>query len=223
MKISPKTFIIFFGLFYLAWLLRATVFYSAVDLAIPAATTRLFFSNFVKFMLWVVPAGLYVLYVERQNPLKTMKIITPIDWRGLISGLVVSTLYFALIFGSEKFISGRTLAPLLKASAGAWLVTLAQSFFSPISEELLFRGFVLPQINARVSFWKANIIQALLFTAMHWPNWLWVNGFQPWVVTSSISIFGLGLLFGWLLRRTNSIWPPVAAHILNNFLIAFLG
>jgi uncharacterized protein len=223
MQTSPKRFIFFFGLFYLAWLLRATVFYTTVDLAIPDATARLVCSNLIKFLLWVVPAGLYLFYLERQNPLKSMQVTTPVDQRGLIVAVGVSALCFIVIFGGEKFISGRTLAPLLQAPVSVWLLTLAQVFFSPISEELLFRGFVLPQLNAHTGFWQANVLQAFLFTAMHWPNWLWVNGFQPWLVTTSLSVFGLGLLFGWLLRRTHSIWPPVAAHILNNFLTAFLG
>jgi membrane protease YdiL (CAAX protease family) len=218
-----KRFAAFFGLFYLAWLIRATVFYSAVDLSIPGDTWRLAFSNLVKFGLWVVPAVLYILFLERQNPLAAMKITTLPDRRGLLLGLAVTGFYFVVIFGGEKYISGRTLAPLLAASPGLWLVTLAQVFFSPIGEELLFRGFVLPQLIGRFGFWIANALQSLLFTAMHWPNWLWVNGFQPWILTTSISIFFLGLLMGWLLRRTKSLWPPVAAHIVNNFLAVFVG
>jgi membrane protease YdiL (CAAX protease family) len=74
-----------------------------------------------------------------------------------------------------------------------------------------------------LSFWSANLVQAALFTSIHWPNWLWVGGFHWSLVMTSVSIFLLGLLLGWLTRRTNSIWPAVAAHILNNFLAAFLG
>ena len=87
----------------------------------------------------------------------------------------------------------------------------------------MFRGFVLPQLSSRMAFWKANLLQALLFTAMHWPNWIWVNGFGMGIVTGSIGAFAIAVLLGWLVKRTNSIWPPVAVHILNNFLVAFLG
>ena len=223
MKTSTKTLAVSFCIFYLIWIVRATIFYNAVDLSVESETGRLIFSNVIKFLLWVIPAGLYVFYRERKNPLINLKITSPINWRGLGFGLAASVLYFVIVFMVEKINSGRTLTPLLHASASAWLVTLAQVFFSPISEELLFRGFVLPQLMDRMPFWKANMIQAILFTAMHWPNWIWVNGFQTWIIVTSVSIFILALFLGWLLRRTNSIWPPVVVHIINNFLSAFVG
>ncbi len=221
MKTNTKTLAVSFCIFYLIWIVRATIFYNAVDLSIVPETGRLIFSNIIKFLLWVIPAGLYVFYRERQNLLIDLKITSPINWRGLGTGFAASMLYFVVVFTVEKLYSNRTLTPLLHASASAWLVTLAQVFFSPISEEILFRGFVLPRLSERLPFWEANAIQAILFTAMHWPNWLWVNGFQTWIIVTSVSIFILALFLGWLLRRTNSIWPPIVVHIINNFLTSF--
>jgi membrane protease YdiL (CAAX protease family) len=223
MKTTPQLFLVFFITFYMVWAVRATVFYSTVDLAIPGETGRLIFSNIVKFVLWVVPAAVYVARLERDDPLVQMKITTPVDRRGLLTGLLVSLLYFIAVFSFEKFQSGRTLAALLRAPAGAWLAAFAISFLSPISEEIMFRGFVLPHLSSRMGFWKANLLQAVLFTAMHWPSWLWTAGFQAGILTTSLGIFLLAVLLGWLLRRTNSVWPPVAVHILNNFLAGFLG
>ena len=223
MKTSTKNLAVSICIFYLIWIVRATIFYNAVDLSIPSATGRLIFSNVIKFLLWVLPAGLYVFYSERKNTLIDLKIASPINWRGLGIGFAASVLYFVVVFTVEKLNSGRTLTPLLYASASAWLVTFAQVFFSPISEEILFRGFVLPQLMDRMPFWKANIIQGILFTATHWPNWVWVNGFQTWIIVTSVSIFILALFLGWLLRRTNSIWPPIVVHIINNFLSSFSG
>jgi membrane protease YdiL (CAAX protease family) len=155
--------------------------------------------------------------------LTRMKISTSINKRGLVIGAVVSLLYFTAILIAEKFKTGHTLAPLFAASTVAWLTTLAQVFFSPIFEETMFRGFVLPHLSSRMGFWKANALQALFFTAMHWPNWITVNGWQFKLLGMSLSVLLIGLLLGWLSRRTHSIWPPVAVHILNNFLVGFLG
>jgi membrane protease YdiL (CAAX protease family) len=223
MKTPFRTFLLFFLLFYLVWLVRATVFYSAVDLSIPEGPGRWFFSNGVKFLLWVLPAAAYLLWLERDNPLTSMKITTRLDRRGLAIGSVVTLLFFVAIFTFEKFTSGRTLAALLQAAPAAWLGVLGQVFFSPIVEETMFRGFVLPQLAARMDFWKANLLQALLFTAMHWPNWIWTNGLGPGLLSSSMGVFAIALLFGWLLKRTNSLWPPVIVHIINNFLVSFMG
>ncbi len=218
-----KKFTAYFLVFYLVWIIRATVFYLPVDLSIPGETGRLIFSKHVKFVLWVLPAGAYLIWIDKQNPLSVMRVRTPVDKQGLLIGSLVTSADFIVIFGLEKFISGRTLAPLAQANALLWGVTLARVFFSPITEELLFRGFILPKLEEHLPFWTANAIQAALFTAMHWPNWIWVNGLANWLPQTSLATFALGLLFGWLCKRTNSIWPPVAAHILNNFLTAFLA
>jgi membrane protease YdiL (CAAX protease family) len=221
---KPKYhFWIFLLAFYLTWIFRATWFYSRVDLAIPDSTGRLLFSAGIKFVLWVLPAVVYILWHDRQNPLLTMKITTRIAPSGLLIGVLLSALYFACILLYAYLISHQTLASLLRASTATLLGTLPGVLFSPLYEELFFRGLVLPTLNASLRFWPANLLQAVLFTAIHWPNWLWLGGFHASLLITSVSILLLGLFFGWLTRRTNSIWPAVAMHMLNNFLAAFLG
>jgi len=74
-----------------------------------------------------------------------------------------------------------------------------------IGEELLFRG-VLQKIMTR---WLRSVhwgvvITAVLFSAFH----LQFYGFLP--------RFLLGLMFGYLLVWSGSIWLPVTAHFVNN-------
>jgi uncharacterized protein len=223
MQKSKLHFWLFLVVFFAAWILRATWFYAWVDLSIPNPTWRLVFSNGLKFILWVLPAMTYVLWHDRQNPFITMKVSTRVDRRGVLIGVGISVVYLTSITLFEYLTSHQSLAPLFRAAPLTILGTLASISFSPVSEELLFRGFVLPRLNEKTRFWPANLVQAVLFVAIHWPNWIWVGGFHWSLVTTSVSILLLGLLFGWLTRRTNSIWPGVAVHIANNFLTAFLG
>ena len=67
MKTSTKTLAVSFCIFYIIWIVRATIFYNTVDLSIESEMGRLVFSNIIKFLLWVIPAGLYVFYRERKN------------------------------------------------------------------------------------------------------------------------------------------------------------
>ena len=220
---KPKFhFLLFLVAFYALWILRATWFYSRVDLSIPDNGWRLVFSNGIKFVLWILPAMAYLLWHDRQKPLASMKVNTRVDRRGFMIGVGLSSVYLLGIILYEYFTSQRTLAGLMNSTPLNFLGTLASVFFSPFSEELLFRGFVLPKLCEGLRFWPANLLQAVLFAAIHWPNWVWVGGFHWSLVTTSVSILLLSLLLRWLTHQTNSIWPAVGVHIANNLLAAFL-
>ncbi len=209
--------------FYTIWIFRATWFYSWVDLGIQNMGWRLAFSLGIKFLLWVIPPAAYIHWHDHQNPVQVMRIKSPINRRGLLLASAISIAYLAGIVLFEYFTTGRTLVPLLHAAPLPLLGTLASISVSAWIEELFFRGFVLPKLTETNRFWVSNLMQALLFVAVHWPNWLWTDGFQWSLFITSASIMLLALLLGWLTRRTNSIWPAVVVHIANNIIAAFLG
>ena len=57
--------------------------------------------------------------------------------------------------------------------AGTMFVSLyfAGQVLNAFAEESIFRGIILPRFMRTMSFWKANLAQALLFAAAHliWP------------------------------------------------------
>lgn len=213
----------FFLAFYAVWVLRATVFYSAVDLSISNAATRLLLANVIKIFLWLVPAVVYIISVNKQDPLQVMRITTKVDWKGVLSSFVVTVFYFVGVFTFEYFVFRLTLLPLLRSMISGILMSFLAVPVSAITEELMFRGFVLSALQAGHKFWIANVLQSFLFTAMHWSLWIWVSGLNSGLVITSSSIFILAILLGWITQRTNSIWPAILVHIANNFLVSFLG
>jgi membrane protease YdiL (CAAX protease family) len=218
-----RSFYLFFVLFYIVWTLRATLFYSAVDTSIANETTRLIFANVVKIVLWVIPAVAFILWIDKENPLEVMRISSEIDRYGVRLGLVISLLYFLGVFVFEYFVNGRTLLPLLRSTPPSIFTSFLVVLVSPFAEELLFRGFVLSKLQESQNFWAANLWQSGLFAAMHVPLWIWLNGLNPNLLITFISIFILGLLLGWITFRTNTIWMAIVIHILNNFLVSFLS
>ena len=44
------------------------------------------------------------------------------------------------------------------------------------------------------------------------------RGFSGAVIKDMANVFLLGCLFGWVMKKTNSLWPAIGAHIANNFL-----
>ncbi|HYP26317.1 MAG TPA: type II CAAX endopeptidase family protein [Blastocatellia bacterium] len=218
---STKALVVFLSLFFIAWSLRATVFYP-IDEGIESGLLKEIYANSVKLALWVIPAVVYVAVVERRAPLKVLKISTPVGGKRLLYSAAAIALYFAGVIAFELFTSGKTLAALFDSGAREWLAVLFGVAFSPVSEEILYRGFILTELGERMGFWKANLLTSVLFVSIHWPHWLWATGFKPWMAVTSVTMFILSLFLGYLVKLSGSIWPSVAAHILNNFIASFL-
>jgi membrane protease YdiL (CAAX protease family) len=80
----------------------------------------------------------------------------------------------------------------------------------------LFRGLVLTELCRRTRFWTANTASAPLFVAVHWPYWLWNRGLALAVLRDSGAVFILALVLGYLVRKTDAIWPATVLHALGN-------
>lgn len=90
------------------------------------------------------------------------------------------------------------------------LLIIGFAIFTPIFEEIIFRGIILHFFSERFPFWIAAIGTSLLFGIAH------TYSLGVMVVT-----FLMGLLMAILCKRTNSILPAILFHIMNNTL-AFL-
>jgi Predicted metal-dependent membrane protease len=81
---------------------------------------------------------------------------------------------------------------------------LLLAVLAPLVEELVFRGLLYGWLAGR---WGKNvgwIVSSLAFAAAH---------AEP---AHIVLVLPLGLLFGWLRQRTDSLLPSLVAHIANN-------
>jgi len=82
-------------------------------------------------------------------------------------------------------------------------------------EELVFRGLLYGWIAGRWGTVPAWLVSSVAFALAH---------YEP---AHILLVLPLGLLFGYLRRRTDSLLPSLAAHIFNNgfavLAAAFLG
>jgi len=84
----------------------------------------------------------------------------------------------------------------------------------PFVEETFFRGYIGKTLNANLGPAMGIFLQALLFAfqPVHWQ--------QGWLAL--ISIFGFGVIAGWLVDRWDSIWAGWGAHGFANVLPGIL-
>ena len=92
-----------------------------------------------------------------------------------------------------------------------WLLALLViGIGAPLSEELLFRGFLQSALaQSRLGFVGASLISTAMWTALH-------ASYTPFGIAQ---VFLIGLFFCWLLWRTGSLWVPIFCHALYNSLV----
>lgn len=82
-------------------------------------------------------------------------------------------------------------------------------------EETFFRGISLHYLAEKYGFWIANIVQAFFFALIHIVSPM---ASSPWLFVALT--FFLGLLWGLLTKRTKSLVPAIALHVIADIFVA---
>jgi membrane protease YdiL (CAAX protease family) len=106
------------------------------------------------------------------------------------------------------------LRPLVQLFGEQWILALlVVGVGAPLSEELLFRGFLLSALaRSRLGFAGGAVITTVWWTALH----------AGYSAAGIIEVFLIGLFFSWLLWRTGSLRVPIFCHALYNSLIVLM-
>ena len=129
----------------------------------------------------------------------------------IVGWLMLWVPLIAFMFGvdSEPILS--VLGSFIESDAFPLLKTLLYvAVFVPIIEELLFRGFVLDLALESYGSWPSIFISAVIFGIVH---------LNPIGV---LNAFLLGLIYGYVRIRTNSLFPSIFLHSMWNAHIEIL-
>jgi len=163
-----------------------------------------------EFLLVALPAIIYAkamgISVKRELRFNSLSLTDML----LVAVAFVSA-YFVAVFVNllgEILISmaGELIIPDIPFASGpaeylSLLFVIAGS--AGICEEILFRGFML-RAYERFGMWKGIVITALLFSMLH------LN------VQNLLAPFFLGLVLGYVVYKTNSIFAGMLGHFINN-------
>lgn len=130
--------------------------------------------------------------------------------RYVAASVAMTPLLYAAITFVLSLLPEAWLESYMEASASLGqtgvLMTIATVLIAPLVEEIIFRGLVLSRLRRVIPGWLAVLISALAFGVCH--------GQIVWICYA----FVIGLLFGLMALRSNSIWPSFLAHLLFNAL-----
>lgn len=214
-----RNLILFVLLFFAVWTIRATVLYP-IDETIKSISPawREIYAFGVRLLLWIAPVFIYLAAIDKVDAFQFLRLNTPIDKKGLLAASLLIVTFLALIVLDQYALAGTQKHVVIDTQPWTWYAIFLGLPIAPISEEILFRGFVLRKCQDFMGFWQANLVNGLLFVAIHWPYWLYSQGFGIGRLTTSVPILIIGLLAGYLVHKTNSLWPSIVLHLLNNFI-----
>jgi membrane protease YdiL (CAAX protease family) len=187
-----------------------------IDMAtvIRVASRGLIISLSVIMGLPAVLGALWIAIRFSRTPFTDYLALRWTSWANFLIGVVA---LFVLVMGWDLLsrLMGRDAAPgfmgeVMKsalADGALWLLLIAFCVAAPITEEFFARGFLYRGWSE--SFLGpvgAILLSSLVWTGLHLQyDWFFFG-----------EVFSIGLLFGYLRYRTQSIWLTVVLHGLNN-------
>jgi hypothetical protein len=97
-----------------------------------------------------------------------------------------------------------------------WMLALPAMIFSPLGEEILYRGFLQTAFGRAAGARAGRIVPALLFGFAHLSQFGLLPLQPPLLVVWLPSMFAVALLFGWVRERSGSLYSAVMCHAAFN-------
>lgn len=202
--VSDKLLITYLFIFYLWWAVEEICNwqYSSIPLLQESI------SALVKFATWSIPA--YFLIKKYSDRLaigySTMFKNHFRFWPYL--GLFILMLIY--LFATVYFASGT-----IRINPSWHPTDLIGSFLIVgITEELVFRGWILNALLPKFKTWVALLIDSILFLVIHFPIWYRTGTFlSNFASGSEFTVIILGILFGLLFIKSKNIFVPIIFHM----------
>jgi membrane protease YdiL (CAAX protease family) len=169
-----------------------------ITIALTLAASRLFRGSVRDVLALRAPAGPPSVYAKALVCMFVLELLVSIVQSGVGSG--------------DRFADLRPVQKLV--GGGTWALALfVIGIGAPLSEELLFRGFLLSALaSSRLGFAGAALLTSAAWTLLH----------AGYTLSGLGEVFVIGLYFSWLLWRTGSLRVAIFCHALYNTLIALV-
>ena len=210
--------------------MKKALLYFVIFLALYLGACALFFSGLILYAYmagvpsdplldapWVEDVGLFLAfagilaYFIRRPEVRRMLTVRTGNMGTTCALAAVAAL--CLVFIESPIINALGLEDVDKdtqdSMTNSALSLLTGCAFAPFVEEMVFRGAITSSLLA----WRRNVVVALAV-----PSLLFAVAHLYFALTPFY--FAFGLIAGWFVIRTGSLWPSVVFHATNNILCA---
>lgn len=209
--------LIYLAVLYIAWIGAWMLsLYLERQSILPATELgRFIYWTVLRLLIWVLPSCLLIRRSGRRLrdvlSLRDMKRI--LLWGGGFGALAALSIVLNRTF---------THMPLFSFYWNASVLTAL--VIGPIVEEITFRGVLLDAFQTRMKFWLANLITGFLFLLVHFPGWYFQGVLTDHITRlagGGLTILLLGLVFGFVAKKSRSVSGSILTHMINNFFSTF--
>lgn len=147
--------------------------------------------------------------------------------KGLLKGIKLGCIFIIIgIGGAVISLLGADFSVLKIGSAGTIAMFTLTMILVGINEELLMRSLILNNLltaygKTHSGMWKSILIAALMFGALHLPNF----AFTPPItlIVQIINASSAALLFAAVYIRSKNIWSGIILHFIVDWLSLFVS
>lgn len=141
---------------------------------------------------------------------------------GITGNNATSMLAFGLALGMVDFAIVGSSASFLGGGFAGFSISQAYSFVSEtmtgFTEETVWRGYVQPRLVAYGGTLKGVTSTSLIFALFHFPrDYFLSSGAVLEALASAMLLFPIGLLFGYVMLRSQNIVPSSIFHLFFNW------
>lgn len=173
-------------------------------------------SGIIKNIVWTLPAFFLIshfkdsVYIGLKDMFTTRVI--------LLKYLPIFALFTVHLLVGAVLRNGRI--AISKAFAPSDLIIV---LFVGITEETVFRGWLLNAVFDEKHKWKYIIINAIMFLLIHFPKWIHTGAFFENIQNFGfIGIIVLSIIFSWTFIKSKNIIIPITLHMYWDLLVFML-
>lgn len=218
----------------ISWKQGILSFFIILIFQIVSAIYGLMWLNAIGFCAYLVAPFLFWKQITPQG----LGFSKPKSWKSVIIGILVCISLLPCEFFMSAFLVGNNTGNFFVVvsmnhiktfqiqSEHIWntffLSALSLSIFSPLTEEIFFRGFLQKSFENSFGIHKANVLQALCFGIIH-IAYCWIVKVDIRIVLNVVPCIALiGLVYGWVRHKTKSIFSVIIVHAVTNFFLTIL-
>lgn len=202
-----KALIFYLPVFYGFWAIGELFLFEQIRLLLNnEVLSQLVINALIKNLVWTLPAVIMI-YHFKDDVYVTLKDIfsSKVNWLKYVPIFLLFTIF---LIGDAIMVNGK-----LAISSEFGFDDVIDLLFVGVTEEMVFRGWLLNVTIKEDKKWRYIIINALMFLAIHFPIWIH-NG----IFVSSFTGFGflcviiLSVIFSYTFIKSKNILVPIALH-----------